>query len=81
MPKSVEEAIIALNEKIDTLIHAVKDIETKQLQLQQIGDTRYAVIMHQFSKIQNFHEIADMSNQVFEKRLRYIEKAIYDVKK
>ncbi len=81
MPKSVEEAVIALNEKVDELINVVKNIETKQIQLQEAWNKRHAVVMKQFSKMQEFHEIADMTNQVFERRLSYIEKAIYDVKK
>lgn len=80
MPNSMEEAIITLNAEIKELINVVKDIQIKQEELQQMSKKHHAVVMKRFSNMQEFHEIADMTNQVFEKRLGNIEKAIYKVK-
>jgi len=81
MPNSVEEAIITLDGHINELIKAVKDIERKQIALQEAYEKNHGIVMRRFSKMQEFHEIADMTNQVFERRLGNIEKAIYHVKK
>lgn len=81
MPNSVEEAIIALNEQIKELKEVARDIQVKQEKLQQMSEKHHAVVMKRFSNMHEFHEIADMTNQVFEKRLGSIEKAIYNVKR
>lgn len=80
MPNSTEKAIITLNEQINELLYIARTIQEKQEELQKTWDKRHGVVMKNFSKMQEFHEIADMTNQVFEKRLGNIEKAIYNVK-
>lgn len=80
MQKSTEETIIALNEQINELIYVAKNIQAKQAELEKTWNKRYGVVMKHFSKMQDFHELADMANQVFEKRLCNLEKAIYNEK-
>ncbi|MBR2787105.1 MAG: hypothetical protein IKD76_06430 [Clostridia bacterium] len=68
------EQIKALNE----LLEEVKDNQSEELKLLQKNHTTN---MQKLDKLHEYNKIADMTNQIFEKRLLEIEKAIKEISK
>ena len=60
-----------LIEEIQGLLNEIKD---EQIYAKEDVKKRHKVYMHSFSKLREFNQIADMTNQVFEKRISNIER-------
>ena len=62
-----------LIEEIQGLLNEIKD---EQIYAKEDVKNRHKVYMHSFSKLREFNQIADMTNQVFEKRISNIERTL-----
>ena len=72
--QSLESLIAAIQELLYELKNEQDDILIKL-------DKHHKVTMQQMQAIRNFDKISDMTNQIFEKRLSNIEKALKEKKK
>lgn len=74
MPKAetLEELIIQINEVLD-------EIKKEQINMAKMVKEHHSVNMKKFSKLIEYNEINDMTNQIFEKRISSIEKLLYEV--
>ncbi len=67
-------------EKLELLLEAIKEllIEVKQEQVieKEKAEKRHKAYMQNLSKLREFNQIADMTNQVFETRISNIEKSL-----
>lgn len=70
--ETLEELIIEINELLN-------EIKNEQTNMQKIIEENHKINMKKFSKLMEFNEICDMTNQVFEKRISSIEKLLYEV--
>lgn len=69
---TLEQTIIQINELLN-------EIKKEQISQRKIIEQSHKVNMKKFSRLLEFNEIADMTNQVFERRISNIEKILYDV--
>ncbi len=75
MPKKVEnqETLKSLITQIQELLIELK---IEQSNIAKKLDKHHNVTMHKLQKLKEFSEIADMTNQVFERRISNIEKSL-----
>ena len=64
--------------EINGILNELKKLQTNEI---NILERNHAVNMKKFDKLQEYNKIADMTNQVFEKRLLVIENAIMQISK
>ncbi len=69
---TLEELILQINEILN-------EIKSEQINMKRMVEQNHKVNMKKFSKLIEYNEICDMTNQVFEKRILSIEKLLYDV--
>jgi len=69
---TLEELILEINEVLN-------EIKKEQVNVQKMVEQNHKVNMKKFSKLLEYNEISDMTNQVFEKRIASIEKLLYEV--
>jgi len=69
---TLEELILQINEVLN-------EIKNEQINQRKMLEQNHKVNMKKFSKLLEYDEISDMTNQVFEKRISGIEKLLYDV--
>lgn len=65
-----------LDEKIEEIYIAIKEIQNKQENEIQLIQKNHATNMKKISKLQEFNQISDMTNQIFELRIAGIEQGI-----
>ena len=70
--KALEEVIAEINEVLN-------EIKNEQINQKKMLEQNHKVNMKKFSKLLEYNEISDMTNQVFEKRISSIEKLLYEV--
>ena len=70
--KTLEELIIEINAVLE-------EIKKEQIDIKKITEQNHKVNMKKFSKLIEYNEICDMTNQVFEKRISSIEALLYEV--
>lgn len=70
--KALEEVIAETNEVLN-------EIKNEQINQRKMMEQNHKVNMKKFSKLLEFNEICDMTNQVFERRISSIEKLLYEV--
>lgn len=70
--ESLEELIEQINELLEV-------IKNEQINMKKIVEENHKVNMKKFTKLIEYNEISDMTNQVFEKRISSIEKLLYEV--
>ena len=70
--KELQEVIAEINEVLN-------EIKNEQINQKKMMEQNHKVDMKKFSKLIEYNEISDMTNQVFEKRLCSIEKLLYEV--
>jgi len=70
--ETLEELIVEINELL-------YEIKKEQTDVKKTIENNHKINMKKFSKIIEFNEICDMTNQVFEKRISSIEKLLYEV--
>lgn len=66
---TLEELIIQINE-------VLKEIKNEQVNMKKMIEQKHKVNMQKFSKLIEYDEICDMTNQVFEKRISNIERTL-----
>lgn len=71
-PETLQEVIAQINEVLD-------EIKNEQINQRKMLGENHKVNMRKFSKLLEYNEISDMTNQVFEKRIASIEKLLYEV--
>ena len=70
---------LTLEQRIMQINEAINEIKKEQIQQKKKTEHNHKVNMQKFSKLIEFNEICDMTNQVFEKRIASIEKLLYEV--
>lgn len=68
----LREVIIQINEVLN-------EIKNEQINVRKMVEQNHKVNMKKFSKLLEYNEISDMTNQVFEKRISSIEKLLYEI--
>ena len=68
----LREVIIQINEVLNV-------IKNEQINVRKMVEQNHKVNMKKFSKLLEYNEISDMTNQVFEKRISSIEKLLYEI--
>ncbi len=80
MPKMVEK-----KENLESLIAEIKELsnelKNEQTNMAKKLEKHHKVTMRKLDKLREFDEIADMTNQVFERRISNIEKTLTKVLK
>jgi hypothetical protein len=66
-------ANLTLKQLITEINELLNEIKNEEMNISNIVEKNHKVNMQKFSKIIEFNEICDMTNQVFEKRLSAIE--------
>ncbi len=79
--QTVEFTNLALEEQIKALNEALNEIRINQLEELKIIKKNHAIYMKKMDKFQEYDKIADITNQVFEKRLLAIEETIKTINK
>ena len=70
--KELEALITQINEILN-------EVKNEQRNMQKTIEVNHKVNMQKFSKLLEYNKIADMTNQVFEKRISAIEELLYEV--
>lgn len=73
MPKKVNENLETLIAEIHELLNELKN---EQNEISKKIEKHHKATMKQLQRLREFDEIADMTNQIFEKRLSGIEKTL-----
>lgn len=76
MSKKEDVELVTLIEKINEVLKEIKDEQVNQ---RKMLIKNHKVNMQKFSKLIEFNEIMDMTNQVFERRISSIEALLYEV--
>ena len=76
MPKKDDTELTTLIKEINEVL---KEIKNEQIKQGKIIEKYHKVDMQKFSKLIEFNEIMDMTNQVFERRISSIEALLYEV--
>lgn len=70
---------ITLEQTIEQINGILNEIKNEQINQRKMLEQNHKVNMQKFTKLLEFNEISDMTNQVFERRIANIEKILYDV--
>lgn len=76
MSKKEDVELVTLIEEINEVL---KEIKNEQVNQRKMLIKNHKVNMQKFSKLIEFSEIMDMTNQVFERRISSIEALLYEV--
>lgn len=76
---SDEQKDITLKQVVEEINEILNEIRNEQVNQRKMLEQNHKVNMKKFSKLLEYDEISDMTNQVFEKRISSIEKLLYDV--
>lgn len=71
----------ALSQQIEKIYEIMLEIQNTQKEQIELIKKHNATYMKKIDKLQEYNKIADMTNQVFEKRLNGIECAIKELNK
>ena len=73
-----------MKDELESLIEEIKEVleEIRKDQIDEIktSQERHKLYMKNLSKLQEYNQILDMTNQVFETRLLSIEKSLQKIK-
>ena len=75
MPNKVEEKQ-ELTSLIAQIYELLNELKNEQSNLENNLNRHHSVTMKKLQKLKEFNEIADMTNQIFEKRISNIEKIL-----
>lgn len=67
---------LTLEQQIKQIYETLKEVENNQKQELNLIKNNHTINMKKLEKIQEYNKIADMTNQIFEKRLSGIENTI-----
>ena len=76
MSKKEDVELVTLIEEINEVLKEIKDEQVNQ---RKMLIKNHKVNMQKFSKLIEFNEIMDMTNQVCERRISSIEALLYEV--
>ena len=76
MSKKEDVELVTLIEEISEVLKEIKDEQVNQ---RKMLIKNHKVNMQKLSKLIEFNEIMDMTNQVFERRISSIEALLYEV--
>ena len=76
--KNSQENLESLIEAINELLNEVRK---EQIMENKNAEKRHKACMHNLSKLREYSKIADMTNQIFEKRISNIENALQKILK
>lgn len=76
MSKKEDVELVTLIEEINEVLKEIKDEQVNQ---RKMLIKNHKVNMQKLSKLIEFNEIMDMTNQVFERRISSIEALLYEV--
>lgn len=65
------------NDQIEEIKVSLNELKNEQENLSEQSQKNFKVIMKKLMKIQEYNEISDMTNQVFEMRLSNIEDFLF----
>jgi len=65
------------NNQIEEINELLNELKNEQVNLSEQTQKNFKVIMQKLMKIQEYNEISDMTNQVFELRLSNIEDFLF----
>ena len=71
----------ALEQQIEEINATLKEIQYNQTEEIILLQKNYANCMKKLNKLQEYNKIADMTNQLFEKRLVGIESSLKEISK
>lgn len=72
-------ANLTLKQLITEINVLLNEIKKEQIEMSKMVEKSHKVNMQKFSKIIEFNEICDMTNQVFERRLSAIESKLNSI--
>lgn len=67
------------NYQIEEIIEALNELKNGQNNLSKDSQKNFEIIMKKLMKLQEYHKIADMTNQVLEVRLANIEDILFKI--
>ena len=76
-----EQTKLALEEQIEIINEILNELKNTQEDELKIIRNNHVTYMKKLDKLQEYNKIADITNQVFEKRLCNIENAIKQINK
>lgn len=76
---SNQQEDIELKKVLKEINEILYEIKNEQINVKKIVEENHKVNMKKFSKILEYNEVSDITNQVFEKRISNIEKLLYEV--
>ncbi len=79
--QTLELANPVLEEQIKVLNELLKEIQDNQKEEIKLLQKNHATYMKKLDKLQEYNKIADITNQLFEKRVLGIENAIKEINK
>ena len=65
------------NYQIEEIIEALNELKNGQNNLSEDSQKNFQIIMNKLMKLQEYHKIADMTNQVLEVRMANIEDILF----
>lgn len=72
-----EETTPLTNNQIEEINELLNELKNEQVNLSEQTQKNFKVIMQKLMKMQEYNEISDMTNQVFELRLSNIEDFLF----
>lgn len=78
---SYENTIVTLEKQIEEINKILKELQYNQTEELILIQKNHTINMKKLDKLQEYNKIADMTNQVFEKRLSGIEQAMKQLNK
>ena len=75
----MEEKNPVANYQIEEINELLNEIRNEQINLSENLQKNFSVIMSKLMKMQEYNKIADMTNQVFEMRMSYIEDLLFKI--
>jgi len=74
--QTYESTNLTLEKQIEEMNQNLNELKNNQLEELQILQKNHTINMKKLDKLQEYNKIADMTNQVFERRLSGIEQAL-----
>ena len=76
-----ESTNLTLEEQIEEINQTLKELQYNQTEELILLQKNHTINMKKLDKLQEYNKIADMTNQVFERRLSGIEQALKQLSK
>ena len=77
----LEKSNKTLEKQIEEINEILNQLKNNQIEEKELLNKKYNICIKKLEKLQEYNKIADMTNQLFEKRLLGIEIAIKEISK